>query len=104
MGKWTRRAVIATGGLVGGTLLVGVGVVALAPNRLALRPDAQGGQLATWVRITPTGDVVAIVPHADLGQGTHTALAMMLAEELDVAQTVRGNQASELASAIYMSE
>ena len=83
MGKWTRRAVIATGGLVGGTLLVGVGVVALAPNRLALRPDAQGGQLATWVRITPTGDVVAIVPHADLGQGTHTALAMMLAEELD---------------------
>ena len=83
MGKWTRRAVIATGGLVGGTLLVGVGVVALAPNRLALRPDAQGGQLATWVRVTPTGDVVAIVPHADLGQGTHTALAMMLAEELD---------------------
>ena len=65
MGKWTRRAVIATGGLVGGTLLVGVGVVALAPNRLALRPDAQGGQLATWVRVTPTGDVVAIVPHAD---------------------------------------
>lgn len=83
MGKWTRRALLATGGLAGGALLVGVGVVAFAPNRLALRPDAAGGQLATWVRITPTGDVVAIVPHADLGQGTHTALAMMLAEELD---------------------
>ena len=83
MGKWTRRAVIATGGLAGGALLVGVGVVAFAPNRLALRPDAPKGQLATWVRITPAGDVVAIVPHADLGQGTHTALAMMLAEELD---------------------
>lgn len=83
MGKWTRRALLATGGVAGGALLVGVGVVAFAPNRLALRPDAAGGQLATWVRITPTGDVVAIVPHADLGQGTHTALAMMLAEELD---------------------
>lgn len=83
MGKWTRRALLATGGLAGGTLLVGVGVVAFAPNRLALRPDAASGQLATWVRITPSGDVVAIVPHADLGQGTHTALAMMLAEELD---------------------
>jgi isoquinoline 1-oxidoreductase beta subunit len=83
MGKWTRRALLATGGVAGGALLVGVGVVAFAPNRLALRPDAAGGQLATWVRITPSGDVVAIVPHADLGQGTHTALAMMLAEELD---------------------
>jgi len=83
MGKWTRRALLATGGLAGGALLVGVGVVAFAPNRLALRPDAAGGQLATWVRLTPSGEVVAIVPHADLGQGTHTALAMMLAEELD---------------------
>jgi len=83
MGKWTRRALLATGGLAGGTLLVGVGIVAFAPDRLSLRPDAAGGQLASWVRITPTGEVVAIVPHADLGQGTHTALAMMLAEELD---------------------
>lgn len=83
MGKWTRRALLATGGVVGGALLVGVGVVAFAPNRLALRPDAGKGQLATWVRLTPQGDVVAIVPHADLGQGSHTALAMLLAEELD---------------------
>jgi isoquinoline 1-oxidoreductase beta subunit len=83
MGKWTRRAMLATGGVVGGALLVGVGVVAFAPNRLALRPDAAKGQLATWVRLTPQGEVIAIVPHADLGQGTHTALAMMLAEELD---------------------
>lgn len=83
MGKWTRRALLATGGVAGGALLVGVGVVTLAPNRLALRPDAAKGQLGTWVRLTPAGEVVAIVPHADLGQGAHTALAMMLAEELD---------------------
>ena len=86
MGKWTRRAVIASGSLVGGGLLLGVGGFALAPNRLGLRPDADApgaAQLATWLRITPAGDVVVIVPHCEFGQGTQTALAMMLADELD---------------------
>lgn len=85
MGKWTRRALITTGGIVGGGLLLGAGVVAFAPNRIAMRPDdsPDAPQLAVWVRITPDNHVVAIVPHAELGQGSQTALAMMLAEELE---------------------
>ncbi len=85
MGKWTRRALITTGSLVGGGLLLGAGVVTFAPNRLALRPEdsPEAPQLAVWVRITPDNHVVAIVPHAELGQGSQTALAMMLAEELE---------------------
>jgi isoquinoline 1-oxidoreductase beta subunit len=85
MGKWTRRALITTGSLVGGGLLLGAGVVTFAPNRIAMRPDdsPEAPQLAVWVRITPDNHVVAIVPHAELGQGSQTALAMMLAEELE---------------------
>ncbi|MCU0759408.1 MAG: molybdopterin-dependent oxidoreductase [Steroidobacteraceae bacterium] len=86
MGKWTRRAVIASGSVVGGGLLLGTSWFAFAPNRLGMRPE-QGrdgaAQLATWLRITPAGEVVVLVPHCEFGQGSQTALAMMLADELD---------------------
>jgi isoquinoline 1-oxidoreductase beta subunit len=36
-----------------------------------------------WVKIAPDNTVTAILPHAEMGQGVHTTLAMMLAEELD---------------------
>ncbi len=85
MSRWTRRALITTGSLVGGGLLLGAGVVTFAPNRIAMRPEnsPDAMQLAVWVRLTPDNHVVAIVPHAELGQGSQTALAMMLAEELE---------------------
>ena len=39
MNKWTRRTLIATGGLVGGGLALGVAGIAFAPNRLRVVPD-----------------------------------------------------------------
>mgnify|MGYP001812104111 CR=1 FL=1 len=36
-----------------------------------------------WLTIAPDNTVTAIVPHAEMGQGAHTTLAMMLADELD---------------------
>ena len=36
-----------------------------------------------WLKIAPDNTITAIIPHADMGQGVHTALAMMLADELD---------------------
>jgi isoquinoline 1-oxidoreductase beta subunit len=39
--------------------------------------------LGGWVKIAADDTVTVYVPHVDMGQGTHTALAMMLAEELD---------------------
>ena len=38
---------------------------------------------AAGCKIAPDDTVTVYVPHVDMGQGTHTALAMMLAEELD---------------------
>jgi isoquinoline 1-oxidoreductase beta subunit len=85
MNKWTRRAVIATGGLVGGGLALGVAGIAFAPNRLRVVPDNRDGmpQLTTWVKIAPDNTVSVVIPHCEMGTGVHTALAMMCAEELE---------------------
>ena len=85
MGKWTRRAVITTGTLTGGALLLGV---AIRPgNRSAkvapLIANEDETVLNVWLKIAADNTVTAVVPHAEMGQGVHTTLAMMLAEELD---------------------
>ena len=36
-----------------------------------------------WVKIDGDNKVTAIVPHSEMGQGAQTALAQMLADELD---------------------
>jgi isoquinoline 1-oxidoreductase beta subunit len=85
MNKWTRRALITAGSLAGGGLVLGVGGLMLAPNRFAIGRGSAAGQhaLTTWLTIDTAGAIRVIVPHAELGQGAQTALAMMLVEELD---------------------
>ena len=85
MGKWTRRAFLTTGVIAGGGLIVGV----------AMRPGNQAGELSdllgddggqfvhAYVRIDRDNTITAMVPHSEMGQGAQTALAQMLAEELD---------------------
>ena len=36
-----------------------------------------------WLKISEDNIVTVIVPHAEMGQGTHTTLPMMLADEMD---------------------
>ena len=85
MGKWTRRAFISAGVLAGGVVVFGI----------AIRPGTRADKVAplvasddetvfnVWLKIAGDNTVTAIVPHADMGQGVHTTLAMMLADELD---------------------
>lgn len=85
MGKWTRRAFISAGVLAGGVVVFGVAI------RAGNRADKVRGMIASddesvfnvWVKIAPDNTVTAIVPHAEMGQGVHTTLAMMLADEMD---------------------
>lgn len=85
MGKWTRRAFIGTGTIVGGGFVLGVSGLMLAPGRHSVLADdtAEAGTLTTWISVTPDNLVTVLVPHCEMGQGTHTALAMMAAEEMD---------------------
>src|SRR6187200_1623527 len=87
MGKWTRRAFIGTGTLVGGGFVLGAAGFAFSPSRHSVKPEDNGaggaGQLNTWILITPDNLVTVLVPHCEMGQGAQTALAMMAAEEMD---------------------
>src|SRR6476646_4849371 len=90
MGKWTRRAFIGTGTLVGGGFVLGVSGLALAPSRHSVVSEngAEKGELTTWITVTPDNVVTVLVPHCEMGQGTQTALAMMAAEEMDADWTL----------------
>jgi isoquinoline 1-oxidoreductase beta subunit len=87
-GKGRRRRNFLLGGvLAGGALLVGWGV---QPPRQRLHTGAplpvQNGAMALngWIAIAPDGAVSVVVPRSEMGQGVHTALLTLVAEELDV--------------------
>nr|WP_298929852.1 molybdopterin cofactor-binding domain-containing protein [uncultured Erythrobacter sp.] len=88
LAKWSRRGFIGAGVLAGGGLLIGVGVRPGNPIG-SLAPKVAGGageQLVnSWVKIDTDNIVTAIVPHCEMGQGAHSVLAQMLADELDAA-------------------
>jgi isoquinoline 1-oxidoreductase beta subunit len=79
---WLLSALGATGALV-----VGWGVMP-ARSRLGapeLMLQTQGDvALNGWIKIAADGAVVLAMPRSEMGQGVHTALAMLVAEELDV--------------------
>ena len=84
--KWTRRGFVGAAVLAGGGLLIGVGVRPGNPID-KLKPivaDGLGEELVnSWVKIGTDNVVTAIVPHCEMGQGVHSVLAQMLADELD---------------------
>ena len=85
MGKWTRRGFITAGVIAGGGLLIGVAIRPGNRSTELAKYLARDGEsfLHTWVKLDQNNIVTAIVPHSEMGQGVGTALAQMLAEELD---------------------
>ncbi|WP_176091427.1 xanthine dehydrogenase family protein molybdopterin-binding subunit [Burkholderia ambifaria] len=84
-----RRFLLGAVGL-GGALVVGWGVM---PPRSRLGDPAvfpeTSGQIALngWIKITSEGDVILAMPRVEMGQGIHTGLSMLAAEELDIPLT-----------------
>ena len=85
-----RRTLLLSGLGAAGALVVGWG---LLPPR-----SRQGGVdtlpvvdgevgLNGWIKIATDGSVLLAMNRSEMGQGVHTALAMLVAEELDVALT-----------------
>ncbi len=88
LAKWSRRGFIGAGVLAGGGLLIGIGVRPGNPiGSLASKvaPNAGEQLVNSWVKIDMNNVVTAIVPHCEMGQGAHSVLAQMLADELDAA-------------------
>jgi isoquinoline 1-oxidoreductase beta subunit len=80
------RRVLLTGGMAGGFLLAfHLPVRALAPNEPVQPPDDTTGKFApnAFIRIDNAGKTTLVMPQVEMGQGIYTAVAMILAEELD---------------------
>ncbi|MEJ6020987.1 xanthine dehydrogenase family protein molybdopterin-binding subunit [Ramlibacter sp. PS4R-6] len=82
-----RRTWLLGAAGAGGVLLVGWGVMP-ARSRLggasSMAPGETDVALNGWIKIATDGGVVLAMPRSEMGQGVHTALPMLAAEELDV--------------------
>jgi isoquinoline 1-oxidoreductase subunit beta len=83
--KITRRRFLLSTALIGGGVLIGYSATRPSRHRRVNNELGQSGQhyLNTWLRIDPDNRVIVYVPHSEMGQGVHTSLAMMAADELD---------------------
>lgn len=107
-----RRTWLLSAAGAAGALIVGWGV--LPPRSRTgsgrLWPPAEGQvALNGWIKIRSDGSAVVAMPRSEMGQGVHTALPMLVAEELDMplsrvhieqagADTIYGNVAMLMAS------
>ena len=73
-----RRDFLKSSALTGGGLVLGISDLPLAAR--------MAGEmiLLPYLRIASDGGIFIGVPSSEMGQGTHTTLAMLLAEELEV--------------------
>ena len=82
-----RRTLLLSGLGGAGALLVGWGVLPprsrLGAARTLAPADGEVG-LNGWIKIAADGSVLLAMNRSEMGQGVHTALAMLVADELDV--------------------
>ena len=81
----SRRTLLQSG-LAGGLVLAFRWPLRAAPvNEPEQAPDHPDGQFApnAFIRIDESGRTTLVMPQAEMGQGVYTAIAMILAEELD---------------------
>ena len=107
-----RRTWLLSAAGAAGALVVGWG---LMPQRSRLGSSGlmlpREGDLALngWIKVSADGAIVLAMPRSEMGQGVHTALPMLAAEELDVplsamrieqagSDTIYGNVAMLVAS------
>lgn len=80
-----RRRFLIAGALVGGGLVIGYGL--RTPDRLArVAGFAKGDKqfaLNAWIKVSPDNTVTVAMAHQEMGQGIHSGLCQLVAEEMD---------------------
>ncbi len=93
----SRRAFLKATAAAGGGLLLGF------PLPFAVAAAAEAGVFApnAFIRIDRQGKITLIMPQVEMGQGVYTAVAMILAEELDAAFDQVTLEAAPPSDALY---
>src|SRR5271167_1284119 len=80
----TSRRTVLKAGLAGGFALA-FHLPVRAANEPEQAPDNPAGQFApnAFIRIDHAGKTTLVMPQVEMGQGVYTAVAMILADELD---------------------
>ena len=89
--KLSRRDFLIVVGVAGGGLLLGT-KLGLPFARLKVAelfdsgsaPGGMDAEATAWFQITPENTVKLFIPKVEMGQGIHTALAQIAAEELEI--------------------
>jgi isoquinoline 1-oxidoreductase subunit beta len=78
----SRRNFLLTGAAAGGGLVLGVVFPGPRPS-MAATPAAEASEVGAWVLIKPDDEVIIRIARSEMGQGTLTGLAQLVAEELE---------------------
>jgi isoquinoline 1-oxidoreductase beta subunit len=76
----SRRDFLKTSALAGGGLVIGFALPGAARLAEAAGKDTA---ISAYLRIAPNNDIVVVCGLSEMGQGVHTAIPMLIAEELD---------------------
>lgn len=83
----SRRNFILSVAAAGGGLMLGFNIPTAQAARTMPQPwksEVDGTEINAWLTINPDGSTTIRVPHTEMGQGGMTAVALMVAEELNV--------------------
>jgi isoquinoline 1-oxidoreductase beta subunit len=78
----TRRSFLQAGAAAGGGLMLSLRLP--LANGEAEAAEADGFAPNAFIRIADDGQIVLTMPYVEMGQGTYTAIPMLIAEELEV--------------------
>src|SRR6266436_5937078 len=81
MPKFTRRSFLISSAAVGGGLALGLRLPPFGPA--VVRAADGSPEITVWVVIRPDNTTLIRAVRAEMGQGTITGLAQLIAEELD---------------------
>ena len=83
--KINRRKFLLSSAIVGGGVLIAYSATRPSKHRQANDELVEGTEryVTSYLRIDPNNEVTVYVPHSEMGQGIHTSLSMMAADELD---------------------
>ncbi|WKB51015.1 xanthine dehydrogenase family protein molybdopterin-binding subunit [Eleftheria terrae] len=82
-----RRSFLLSATAAGGALVVGWGLLpprSRAGDRHTLPVEQGQVGLNGWIKVARDGQVILAMHRSEMGQGVHTALPMLVAEELDI--------------------